>query len=96
MTRGEQRSQETKRLRAALDEIIKERNYQLLRWTPEHDEGHTPAEWMAILAVYMGKAAMECSPYNTLPKRQAAFRKRVRQLGAICAAVLEATLDEEG
>lgn len=81
-------------LRRALDEIIKERNYQMLRWTPEHDKGHTPSEWLAILTVYLGKAAMECPPYNQMPneaRRTEAFRKRIRQVGAICAAILEST-----
>ena len=81
----------TRKMFAALAEIVEERNYQTARWTPEHDKEHSPAEWLAILAVYIGKAAMECPPYTTSPKKMAAFRKRVRQVGAICAAILEAT-----
>jgi hypothetical protein len=83
------------RLRSALDEIIKERNYQFTRWTPEHDKGHTPAEWLALLTVYMGKAAMECPPYAGIrPENIDGFRKRVRQIGAICAAILESTMPD--
>jgi len=91
---AEKRASDREGLRRAIDEIIKERNHQMLRWTPEHDEGHTPAEWLSILTVYMGKAAMECPPYNMLPnqkQRLESFRKRVRQVGAICAAILEST-----
>lgn len=87
----DKRSPKTQRMYAALDEIVEERNYQKARWSPEHDRRRCPAEWLAILTVYMGKAAMECPPYQPTHQKMAVFRKRVRQIGAICAAILEAT-----
>ena len=88
----EDRFPDNQKLRAAIDELIKERNFQMLRWTPEHDGSHTPSEWLSILSVYMGKAAAECKPYKPAESK-AAYRKRVRQVGAICMAILEATED---
>lgn len=89
MPKQDKREDDRSGFRAALDEIIKERNYQMLRWTPEYDDGHTNEEWLSILTVYMGKAAQECKAYHG--EDMDAFRKRIRQVGAICAAVLEST-----
>ena len=94
----ENRTSDRDGLRAALDEIVKERNYQLLRWTPEHDKGRSPTAWVAVLTVYMGKAAMECAPWSDGPdkkQRMQRFRKRIRQVGAIAAAILESTADSD-
>jgi hypothetical protein len=79
------------RLRQALDDIVRERDYQLQRWSTDHDEQHTANSWLTILTVYLGKAAQCVYPYtyadDTPSKAQ--FKKRITQLGAICAAILE-------
>ena len=92
----ERRLRET--LRKSIDEIVKERDYQLKRWGTEHDAQHNPNSWLVILSVYLGKTAQCVYPYafaddaDTLSQ----FRKRVTQLGAICAAILESTDSEIG
>lgn len=77
----------------AREAIYAEREYQLRRWGREHDQQHTPEEWQVILSVYAGKVASTVKPYTPDAKLEA-FRKRVKQLGAICVAVLEATDSE--
>jgi membrane-anchored protein YejM (alkaline phosphatase superfamily) len=85
------------RLRKALDEIIQERDYQLQRWSEDHDEKHSSNEWLAILTVYLGKAAQCVYPYASADDQssRAQFRKRVTQLGAVCAAILEVLSQED-
>ena len=85
------------RLRKALDEIIQERDYQLQRWSTDHDERHSIGDWMTILAVYLGKAAQCVAPYaaDEQETTREQFRKRVTQLGAICAAILESLSQED-
>jgi hypothetical protein len=73
---------------------LEERDYQLQRWTVEDDRAKTPEEWLSVLSVYMGKLAMETPQYQRSNFTMAKFRKRVQQLAAIGAAILEAT-DEE-
>lgn len=87
----ERRDPKAEAQRAALDAILKEREYQRRRWSSEHDEEHTPGEWHAILSVWMGKLA------NETPLIQgedyydkAKFLKRLAQVGAIAAAAYEA------
>ena len=75
------------RQRQAIDAILKEREYQRQRWSD--DQRKTMVQWIGILAVYVGKAAQETPLYreNALES----FRKRIVQIGAICAAILEET-----
>lgn len=96
MTDAERRVR--KRLRAALDELVREREWQLKRWTLEHDQQHTPEEWLSIINVWVGKISQQCRPYQNdrEPRDLSQYRKRVAQLGAICAAILEATDSEDG
>lgn len=77
----------------ALREVLFERKYQLRRWSTEHDKGHIPSEWIAILSVYIGKAAMETPLYG---RTAAGFRKRVVQIAAICLAILESMESNNG
>ena len=85
------------KLRRALDDIIEERDYQLRRWSEDADREKQLGEWLVILTVYLGKAAQCTYPYNYTDDEhaQGQFRKRVTQLAAICAAILEATDTEE-
>jgi hypothetical protein len=41
----------------ALDLIRTERRWQKTRWTTEHDAGHMPLEWAALIAKYQGRMA---------------------------------------
>ena len=81
------------KLRKAIDEIVSERDYQIRRWGDEHDTQHSLNDWFIILSVYLGKTAQCLPPYtcDDGPDSVAQFRKRVKQLAAICAAAMEAT-----
>ena len=80
-----------------LDLVLSERDYQRQRWGDDHDKGHTLAEWLAILTVYMGKIANEVPPYReSSPQATAAFLKRLAQLTAIGLAAQEAVIRQMG
>lgn len=76
--------------RFVIDSILQERDYQLQRWTVDDDRGKTPEEWVSILSIYVGKIAMETPQYQNQNYSEERFRKRVQQLTAIGAALLEA------
>lgn len=86
----EQRDNKT--IRAVLDRVLEERDYQRTRWTLEHDREHTTLEWSGILSVWNGKVASTTCLYQDQrdPKALEAFKKRTTQLAAICIAALEA------
>lgn len=73
--------------------VLEERDYQIRKWSAEHDQKHSLVEWTAILTTYLGKAVMETPLYGRNPK---SFRKRIVQLAAICLAILESTEDLNG
>jgi len=81
--------------RLVIDAILQERDYQLHRWTVEDDRRKTPEEWVSILSIYLGKIAMETPQYQNDNYSEERFKKRVQQLTAIGAAILEATSPEE-
>ena len=56
-----------------------------------NDHLHSPADWVNILTVWLGKLASEAPPYRSLqdPKAMEAFRKRLTQLTAIGLAARE-------
>jgi hypothetical protein len=82
-------------MREALDEILREREYQQKRWTPEHDKAHTAEDWLSILTVYMGKFAQEVEPYRPLETQdKGSIRNRLVQIGAVAAAAVEAISSE--
>jgi len=83
----DQRTDDTRR--AVIGDILKERNHQLKRWGPGHDEMHGPSEWVTILNIYLGKAAMESPLYQGDSYRDERFKKRLVQVAAICMAALE-------
>jgi len=85
MSEHDRRAKE--RLRSVIDQIVEERDYQLRRWDTQRDQHHAPEDWLGIMTVWLGKVASECKPYNENPNT--AFKKRVAQLAAICAAALE-------
>jgi len=79
--------------RQALELLYREMEFQSERWGSEHDKEHTPEEWMTIIMVYVGKAAHQTAPYTegSDPNRSnQQFKKRLVQLGAICASALAA------
>jgi len=93
----ERREPESTQMRAAIHEIVHERNYQMARWDTDHDKAHTMQDWAVILTVYLGKASSHAPPYTDQkdPKKDIqAFRKRLVQLAAICVAAIEA-LDQK-
>lgn len=67
-----------------VEEVLKEREYQREKWTVEHDVQHTPLEWLAILATWVGKASAAA-----IRGDRAGFRKRLVQVAAICMAAVE-------
>lgn len=88
----DRRVAESTRKRQAIDEILKEREYQMGRWDTEHDKKHSKEEWLTILVVWIGKAAHYVFPYAAVADRESkvGFRKRLIQVAAICLAALEA------
>jgi len=74
--------------RTALEKILEERDYQNKRWGRAHDKCHSPEDWSVILGVYMGKVHSQVFPYQ-IHRKDSEFLKRVRQLGALCLAILE-------
>lgn len=41
----------------AHSELLTERAKQLTHWSPEHDDAHSPAEWVVLLAQHVGDMA---------------------------------------
>ena len=80
-------TEEEKQQAQALIEIAEERTYQRKRWSIEQDRLKTPERWIGVLAISLGKISQEAEAY----RNGHAFQKRVAQLAAVCAAVLEAT-----
>ncbi len=83
----EERRVENKR-RAALDEILEERTYQTQRWGVDETD-KTPADWLAIIVVSLGKAAQELPIYGRKGYIKERFKKRLIQIAAICMAAIE-------
>lgn len=79
----------------ALELVAHEREYQRTRWTTAHDAHHTPIEWLAILTVWIGKAAMASPIYQAPGNSRQEFIKRLAQVAAICTAAIEAMLEDE-
>ena len=87
----EKRDPKLEARRKALDEIVKELDYQSQKWGAEHDKKHTPEEWHVILTVWMGKLAQETPMFQgEAYYDKAKFMKRLRQIGAISAAAIAA------
>ena len=78
------------KVRAVLDRVLEERDYQRTRWMSDKD--HSPRDWTVIMTVWLGKASSNTYPYHYAddPDAVKAFKKRVTQLAAICLAALEA------
>lgn len=89
----ERRQVDGEATRRAIDRIIEEHLHQRNRWTVTDDKQRHPGEWVTILSVYMGKLATETRAWKG-GERLDQFKKRLTQLGAICASALEA-LEEE-
>lgn len=63
-------------------EIERERAYQDKKWGREFDNKNTPNDWVAYIALYLGKAV-------TLPWDRTAFRTAILKVAALCVAILE-------
>ena len=75
----------------AIKSILGERDYQRRRWSIEEDKSKPPEYWLGVLSIYLGKAGQETPVYQGQNYSTERFRKRVTQIGAICATILEAT-----
>jgi hypothetical protein len=65
-----------------MEEILAERENQDHVWGEDHDKGHSGAEWMGIISVYVGKAILGSRTVKE-------FRHRLIQIAAIAAAAAE-------
>lgn len=69
-----------------LAEVAEERTWQDSRWGgAEHDDRHTPAEWVALLARHLG-LAVDDGGETTDPER---FRRQMIRLAALAVAAAE-------
>lgn len=57
--------------------------HEALGFTPDHDDQHSPAEWIVILARYVGKTGDAAETYEA-----AAYRHRLVEVTAIGLAAL--------
>ena len=91
----ERRDSVTTNSRKAVQAVLTERDYQMQRWSSEHDKKHSTQDWASIMAVYTGKVVSTTYPYDHTdsPQGKESFKKRVTQLAAICLAALEAVED---
>jgi hypothetical protein len=64
------------------DLIAGERAYQNKKWGTEFDNKNTPNDWIAYIAIYLGKAV-------TFPWNREAFRTAILKVAALAVAVLE-------
>jgi hypothetical protein len=62
--------------------IDTERAYQNSKWGDEFDNANTPNDWVAYIAIYLGRAV-------TLPWNRDAFRTAILKVAALAVAVLE-------
>ena len=87
----DRRDAEAATRRKAVQAVLEERDYQMKRWSFEHDKKHSSQDWASIMTVYLGKVASTTYPYDYTdsPQGKESFRKRTTQLAAICLAALE-------
>jgi hypothetical protein len=88
---GEIMDPEDRRQGIAIRGILNEMEYQRRRWSVKEDEAKPPEYWLGVLAIYLGKAGQETPVYQGSNFNMSRFRKRVTQIGAICATILEVT-----
>ena len=62
--------------------IDAERAYQSTKWSKEGDDKSTPNDWVAYIAIYLGRAV-------TLPWNRNTFRTAMVKVAALAVAVLE-------
>jgi hypothetical protein len=71
-----------------LTEITAERHAQDALWGgPGHDDGHSPSDWIALLARHLGLAVDDGTPNRSDPERR---RKQLVRLAALAVAAIEA------
>lgn len=81
----------SKRQARAIRGILAEMGYQRQRWSIEADKAKPPEYWLGVLTIWLGKAGQETPVYQGSNYSRERFRKRITQLGAICATILEVT-----
>ena len=65
------------------DEILRERNRQDRKWGgPDHDDQHSPADWISYLAKHIGKAV-------AWPFDAALFHRQMVRVAALAVAAIE-------
>jgi hypothetical protein len=62
--------------------IDQERTYQNQKWGETFDNKNTPNDWVAYIAVYLGKAV-------TLPWNRETFRTAILKVASLAVAILE-------
>lgn len=62
--------------------IEDERIYQDTKWGTEFDHKNTPNDWVAYIAIYLGKAV-------TFPMDIEVFRTAILKVASLCVAILE-------
>lgn len=65
-----------------LSEIKAEREYQQGKWGDEFDSKNTPNDWVAYVAIYLGRAV-------TLPWNKEVFRTSLVKVATLCVAAIE-------
>ena len=64
------------------DLIDEERAYQAGKWGTAFDDLNTPNDWVAYIAIYLGKAV-------TFPWDRDAFRTAILKVASLAVAILE-------
>jgi len=93
---SDERREDLSLQRQALDEVLKERDWQREQWSTQHDREHGPADWLNILSVYTGKLAYETPLYKQAGYDREKFKKRLAQIAAISIAAWEALSEPRG
>ncbi len=64
------------------DLINAERAYQDNKWGTEFDHDNTPNDWIAYIAIYLGRAV-------TMPWNREAFRTAILKVATLAVVILE-------
>lgn len=64
------------------DLIDGERTYQNKKWGAAFDDKNTPNDWVAYIAIYLGRAV-------TLPWNRETFRTAILKVATLAVAILE-------
>lgn len=72
--------------------IASERKRQTMQWSKEHDDRHSPAEWLTLIADFLGRAAHDRFRLEDDPAMASKeeYRAQLVRLGAVVVAAIEA------